>query len=343
MRARRERLNEPSARIMVNNPRGGGMNRAQFSSALLLLIIAAALPASGEAAASRYEVGVTTITFTKTSVTTNMPRPLATIIWYPAVAGTGSDDQLGRRDADVVAKRFPWIVFSHGNCGLPSEASYLTKALAARGFIVAAPPHAGNTKADPDCNGAFADSAANRVPDIRFVIDSMLEENANPSSRFADRLRPEDVGISGLSFGGFTTLATAQQEPRLRAALAMVVGGSAFLGPNDITIPTMLIGAEHDHIVGFADSLAAYERLAGPRFLIELLAADHLSVTNDCFPLCLPGDIPQDKAHRIIVRSATAFFRHYLAQGASEGIGSIRPMPRSVLTADPRRSAAPSP
>lgn len=330
----------------MNNRREGGMGRAHFGRVLFFIVAGltvAAVPVHGEAASGRYEVGVTTITFTKTSVSTGMPRPLATIIWYPAVPGTGSDDELGRRDADVVAKQFPWIVFSHGSCGLPSESSYLTKALAGRGFIVAAPPHVGNTKNDPDCSANFGDSAANRVPDVSFVIDSMLEENADTASRFADRLRPTEVGIAGLSFGGFTTLLAAQQEPRLRAALAMVVGGTGFLGPADITIPTMLIGAEHDHIVGFPESLAAYQRLAGPRFLIELLAADHLSVTNNCFPLCLPGDIPQEKAHRIIVRSATAFFRHYLAQGATEGMGSIRPMPRSLLTAEPRRTAAPTP
>ena len=333
------------ARIMVNNPRGGAMSRAHVRLILLSVVAwaAAAIPAHAAAASGSYEVGVTTMTFTKTSVTTAIPRPLATIIWYPAVAGTGTDDELGRRDVDVVAKQFPWIVFSHGSCGLPSESSYLMKALAGRGFIVAAPPHVGNTKNDPDCAANFGDSAANRVPDVSFVIDSMLAENADTASRFANRLRPEDVGVAGLSFGGFTTLLAAQQEPRLRAALAMVVGGTGFLGPADITIPTMLIGAEHDHIVGFPESLAAYKRLAGPRFLIELLAADHLSVTNDCFPLCLPGDIPQERAHRIIVRSATAFFRHYLAQGATEGMGSIRPMPRSVLTAEPRRTAAPSP
>jgi predicted dienelactone hydrolase len=287
-------------------------------------------------------VGITTITFTKDSVTTGQPRPLATLIWYPAVAGTGADEALGRRDADVVAKQFPWIVFSHGNCGRPRESSYLTMALASRGFVVAAPPHLGNTADDPNCLSNFADSFANRVPDVRFVIDSMLAENANPASRFADRLRPEAVGIAGLSFGGFTTMLSAQREPRLRAALAMVTGGSSVLDPNDVTIPTMLIGADHDRIVGFADSELAYQRVAGPRFLVKLLAADHLSVVNDCFPLCSPTDIPQEKAHRIVVRFASSFFRYYLEQGHAGGMGSIRPMPRSVLLADPWRMPPPT-
>src|SRR5262249_54036005 len=118
----------------------------------LTLVLTVALLFSGAARGAdgtgpgRYTVGVTSLTFTKDSVTTGAPRPLITTIWYPAVAGTGSDDPLGRRDADVFAKRFPLIVFSHGACGLPTEATYLTTALASRGFVVAAPAHLGNTK-----------------------------------------------------------------------------------------------------------------------------------------------------------------------------------------------------
>src|SRR5262245_28785129 len=110
---------------------------------ILLAIMAVATAATAgavdeTAAPGRYALGVTSITFTKNSVTTGDPRPLVTTIWYPAVPGTGSASDLGLRDADVYQKRFPLIVFSHGNCGQPSEASYLTTALARRGFVVAA-------------------------------------------------------------------------------------------------------------------------------------------------------------------------------------------------------------
>src|SRR5262245_53021052 len=307
--------------------------------ALIAVALFTAIRASAQDAPGRYTVGVTTITFTKTSVTTSEPRPLTTLIWYPAVPGTGSDDPLGRRDADVVAKQFPWIVFSHGSCGLPSGASYLTTALASRGFVVAAPAHIGNTRDDPNCARPenFVDSFQNRVPDVRFIVDSMLAENDDQSSRFADRLRADAVGIAGLSFGGYTTLVAAQREPRFSAALVMVPGGVGVIDANDITIPTMIIGAADDHVVGFADSERAYQRLAGPRFLVELLNADHLSVVNDCTPLCSTAGIPQAAYHRIIVRSATAFFRHYLANGRAGGMGAIRRMPHSVLTAQPWR------
>lgn len=316
------------------------MNVFLRTSILLALVaVATGGAARADAAPGRYAVGVTSITFTKDSVTTGEPRPLVTTIWYPAAAGTGTPEALGLRDADVYAKRFPLIVFSHGNCGRPAEASYLTMGLASRGFVVAAPAHLGNTADRPDCGANFVDSFQNRVPDVIFLVDSMLAETASPSSRFADRLQPDAIGIAGLSFGGYTTLVAAQRDPRLRAAFSMVPGGVAAIDANDIAIPTMVLGAERDRVVGFPDSELAYGRIAGPRFLVELLAADHLSVTDDCFPLCSPEYIPQDKAHRIVLHFALPFFRYYLAQGQAQGAGLIRPVPRAKLTAEPRRTA----
>src|SRR5262249_47890169 len=206
-------------------------------------------------------------------------------------------------------------------CGRPTEATYLTKELASHGFVVAAPPHPGNTADDRDCLAlaTTVDTFLNRVPDVRFTIDSMLAEAADPSSRFARRLRTDAIGVAGLSFGGFTTLRAAQQEPRLRAALALVPGGTMALGSDDIVIPTMVIGAERDRVVGYPESEKAYARLAGPRFLVEVLGANHLSAVDDCVnhdlgvSFCVPDDIAQDAAHELILHYAVPFMRRYLA------------------------------
>jgi predicted dienelactone hydrolase len=301
---------------------------------------------SNVSAAGHFPVGVATLTFTKTSVSTGLPRPLATVIWYPAAPHSGTSETLGLRDAAVHRGRFPLIIFSHGSCGRPTEASYLTMALASRGFVVAAPPHPGNT-ADDGLSvclsaGETVDTYLNRVPDVRFVLDSMLAEEATSSSRFANHLRPDAVGMSGLSFGGFTTLRAVQEEPRFGAALALVPGGTVLLAADDLTIPTMVIGAEHDQVVGFAESMHAYQRLAGPRFLVELLAANHLSVVDDCFnhdlnvSLCVATDISQAKAHQLVLRFALPFFRHYLAHLHSGAHVPLRGVRGVKIEAKPR-------
>jgi len=308
------------------------------TAAVVLLGLMAAPGAAGA-------VGVTTRTFTKTSVTTGEPRPLATVIWYPAVARTGTPEALGLRDATVRKGRFPFVVFSHGTCGRPTESTYLTIALAKAGLVVAAPAHLGNTADDPECftPATFADSAANRVPDVRFVIDSMLVLADDPASPFSAHLQSDRIAVAGLSFGGYTTLSALQQEPRTRAGLVMVPGGTAFLGPTDITQPTMVIGSERDAIVGFPESEHAFERLAGPRFLVELLAANHLSVVDSCYnedlgvDFCVADDIPQETAHRLVLRYALPFVRRYLAERPVARRKLTRQVDGVVLTAEPRR------
>ena len=147
------------------------MSRRHGSEAVLIVVaVMAAGVANGAPSSGRYEVGVTNVTFTRT-LENNEPRPLNTVIWYPAVPGTGTAEALGRRDADVQPQRFPWVVFSHGSCGRPRESSYLTMELARRGYVVVAPAHIGNTTDDPGCGlpANFGDSLAKRVPDVQFV------------------------------------------------------------------------------------------------------------------------------------------------------------------------------
>jgi predicted dienelactone hydrolase len=244
--------------------------------------------------------------------------------------------------------RYPLIVFSHGACGRPTESTYYTTALASRGFVVVAPTHAGNTADDgfATCTAMFVDSALNRFPDVEATIDAMLAAATDSSSRFARHLRTDTIGMTGLSFGGFTTLLAAQQDPRLVAALSMVPGGTAALAQgaeHDITIPTMVIGAERDQVVGYAESPLAFARLAGPRFLVKLLAANHLSVVDDCFnhdlnlSLCVDADITQDAAHALVLHYAVPFFRRYLLNVRGAGKTLVQQVDGVELMAEPKR------
>jgi len=123
-----------------------------------------------------------------------------------------------------------------------------------------------------------------------------------------------------------------------------VPGGTAALvqgADHDITIPTMVIGAEHDTVVGYPESVNAFARLAGPRFLVELLAANHLSVVDDCFDhdlnlsLCVPTDVSQDDAHRLVLHYAVPFLRRYLTSARRTPRTLLHQVAGVVLTADP--------
>jgi predicted dienelactone hydrolase len=265
-------------------------------------------------------VGFTTLAFTKTSVTTGAPRALDTLVWYPAVSGTGTKQGDVFIGARPLRRRFPLIVFSHGSCGVPSQSPFFTAGLASFGFVVAAPPHPGNETTDlPHCSdpAELVDSFANRVPDVRFVIDQMLAQSANRSSPFARRINAKRIGMSGHSFGGLTTLRIAAEEPRVRAAVALA---PAVLGINPtIRIPTLVLAAELDSLVPFdPDVLKAFGFLHGPRFLVELLNTGHCAFALACLAAlcgngCQPGTASLDDVHTLTMRYAVPFFLRYLA------------------------------
>ena len=70
---------------------------------------------------------------------------------------------------------------------LPAQSPFYVETLASWGFVVAAPPHPGNEITDPGCNGLGPsdeeDSYANRVADIRFVLDQLLAAANDPRRR----------------------------------------------------------------------------------------------------------------------------------------------------------------
>jgi len=90
-------------------------------------------------------------------------RPLSTVIWYPADdSAQEADELLGApeslfllrgvaHDAPLRAspQAFPVVLLSHGTGGSALQLGWLGRALAARGYVVAAVNHHGNTSREP--------------------------------------------------------------------------------------------------------------------------------------------------------------------------------------------------
>jgi dienelactone hydrolase len=108
---------------------------------------------------------------------------------------------------------------------------------------------------------------ASRVPDVRFILDHLLDA--------ADlELDPARIGLVGHSFGGWTVLATPEVEPRVRAVVALAPGGNAHPRPGILPlkltfawacdIPTMYLAAELDTPIPLAAVQELFERTQGP-------------------------------------------------------------------------------
>ena len=148
-------------------------------------------------------------------------------------------------------------------------------------------------------------AAANRVPDISFVIDTMLARSRDPEDEFFDRLDESRVGVVGDSFGAMTAIgmaagwAGAAPDPRV-AAIAPVSGvidpelqGDARSGPNagfsaeqlaSIVVPVMLVGGTEDTTVPIGNNKIAFEQITNaPKvYKVDVIGATHTHFANIC-------------------------------------------------------------
>jgi dienelactone hydrolase len=127
---------------------------------------------------------------------------------------------------------------------------------------------------------------ASRVPDIRFLLDHLLG-GAVPDLA----LDGERIGLVGHSFGGWTVLATAEVEPRVRAVVAMVPGGGSRPRPGILPltltfawgrdVPTVYLAAEQDTMIPLASVYELFDRTPASKRLFILRRADHQHFIDD--------------------------------------------------------------
>jgi dienelactone hydrolase len=271
-----------------------------------------------------FAAGVRTITFTKPSALhPDQMRILNTTIWYPAPAGSAPVDSntAGVLNApfDATGGPRPLVMFSHGSCGYPLQSTFLTAFLATHGFIVVAPPHPGNTLSDfPNCGtpAGQAMSAAERPKDITFVIDRMLAANEDAGSPFFGAIDETRIGMSGHSFGGFTTYFVARDDPRVKVAVPMAPASPGIA----LTVPSLTMLGQIDAVVNVPAIRDEYETAAAPKFLIEIKNTGHYAFSNGCFPSpdCMPpATLTQAEAHLQVRRWVLPFLKVYLAGDTS--------------------------
>ena len=242
-------------------------------------------------------------------------RTLPVEVWYPADdehAGQDLDPdtqdhfqpmslsppvpQAAVRDAaPAEGEPRPLLIFSHGFGGTGRQTTHLCTHWASHGYVVAAMDHVGNTTEDVMAAAAqpvdpatllerLKSFAADRPVDVSFVIDRMVAGDAGLT------VDPDRVGVSGHSFGGWTTLASAGMDPRIRAALPLApAGGQSSQWQSSIAdrladalamswereVPTLFLVAEHDVVLPLDSMHDLIERTPHPRRAVNLLNADH--------------------------------------------------------------------
>lgn len=309
-----------------------------------------------------YPVGVRTLELfdqSRLNVQGTGPRPVTVEIWYPstpaAVAGVdryvvnlfGFDVARtpNYRDVARAPGAFPVVLFSHGNAGIRFQSIFLATHLASHGYIVASPDHHGNTFLDIGAGVVDAQSFVNRPLDMQFVLDELIARNAASGDFLAGAIDANRVGMSGHSFGGFTTLALAggaTADPRMKAFMPLAPASpfdAAFLA--SITSPILIQGGSLDTTTPFdsqqAAPFAGLPSGASIVALAELTEAGHFTFSDICEvprnlvgfiggfgEACEPRHLPWRHAHDIIDYLALNFFDATL-NGDRNALRRLRP------------------
>ncbi len=241
-------------------------------------------------------------------------RSLPAEVWYPATEGDAGRDldpatrdayelipgfplfaQDAVRDAAPRAGRHPVVLFSHGYGGHRRQSTFLSTHLASHGYVVASVDHTGNTMFDvvrqmiqaqsgqelPPIDEQARELAGDRPPDVSFLLDSLL------GADFGALIDPERVGMTGHSFGGWTTIATTARDRRIRAAVPLAPAGGwtpisdAFAVPDgDFAwgrdVPTLYIVADRDTLLPLRGTQELFDRTQSSKRLVVLRNADHM-------------------------------------------------------------------
>ncbi|HEY2177722.1 MAG TPA: dienelactone hydrolase family protein [Caulobacteraceae bacterium] len=141
-------------------------------------------------------------------------KPLAVSLWYPTTARPGflflgvSGERVAK-NGPVAGVHLPLVVISHGTGGGAASHVDTALALAAAGFVVAAPMHTGDNYADSRAVGT-GDWLVDRARQIARVDDYMTG-----AWKDRDHLDPERVGVFGFSAGATSALIAAGGTPDL--------------------------------------------------------------------------------------------------------------------------------
>ena len=228
-------------------------------------------------------------------------------IWYPASTqhhrqdlSTPSQDvfkfqdkphtQLAVRDAAANSGEYPLVIYSHPSMFHRRAATYLCTHLGSHGYVVAALDHSevvaqmGPKQGETEEQKAvrFEAVLASRVPDVRFLLDRLLNDPVLDRISTIDAAR---IGIVGHSLGGWTSLALPEVESRIRAVVALAPGGASNPRPGILPaklnftwgrdVPTLYLVAENDVPTPLAGMFELFERTPSTKQMVILRHADH--------------------------------------------------------------------
>jgi dienelactone hydrolase len=248
------------------------------------------------------------------------PRPLQTLVWFPAESSSGRIMTFGDygalirtetsfnqpvehgepqsfvdtymqgitglnawaiRDARMKSGRFPLVIYAPSLNAPATENIELCEFLASEGFVVIASPSIGATSRFMTVDITGANAEAQ---DISFLIDFAITLPDTDAS---------EVAVAGYSWGGMAALLAAARDKRVDALISLdssfVTAGD--IRPDQMTIPLLVFGRGEDTLE-YSDSQRKDKTQCdcapnvlnqwthGDLFHVQLLAISHIQFSS---------------------------------------------------------------
>lgn len=211
------------------------------------------------------------------------------------------------RDAEMAEGKFPLVILSHGWAGFRRESSFLGTHLASHGYIVISTDHRYSTVWEfedalqkmgkgtrADFERFFHEGGEARRQEIPFMVEKAMQ-----------KLPIEDcgAGISGASFGGWTSLLGPEVDPRIIASVPMVpsiysditydsaysqVGDPINYDSYGEDVKILILASDRDSLIPLPLQLENFKKIRkNERIMTIMLGADHMHNLDD-IELCQP-------------------------------------------------------
>jgi predicted dienelactone hydrolase len=228
-------------------------------------------------------------------------RQLPLYIWYPALGDVDAGEVTGAK-LDPRGAPYPLVVFVHGSSGFSQQSTFLTQALAADGYVVAAADFPLTALTTP---GGSSDFGSNlQVGDASFIATQLAANSQDPKDPLYLAIDPDaGYAVEGHSTGGAVALDAAyslgSHDSRVKAIVGLAPDACFFASKMFTTrkVPMMVIAGTDDH---FNPPWVNGERAYGlattsPRWLAMLTGGTHLYFTDFALPDGSPTpDMPGD-------------------------------------------------
>ncbi len=234
-------------------------------------------------------------------------RTLPISIWYPAASGkVSSGDTFW---ATARKGHFPLIVFAAGYNSSPETYEPFLHALAAQGYIVAAPLF--------PIEGAIAGAAPagrsntemlNQMYDMSATITQMITYARQPGNFLGWAMSQTEIGVIGHSDGAMTvagmTMSTSYSDPRIKAVAVMSGAGPYGLTWNNRkVVPTLVEQPNQDPYNSPSNSQWLFNHVTGSRDYLTVAGPYHI------WPL-IGNDETADLTRRVVIAHFNSFLKN---------------------------------